>query len=133
MAHLLKRGYEPINMKYLLILLLVFSLVNCSSNKGSTISKELSWLLNAVPEREANKAIKSGDLRYLGIVGISIQVPLFNRECINEDRVRFIQISDLVDSYEQIKLQAIAPVYAESYNYHMLQYYKRNKLNQCGT
>jgi len=133
MAHLLKRGYEPINMKYLLILLLVFSLVNCSSNKESTISKELSWLLNADPEREAKKAIKSGDLRYLGIVGISIQVPFFNRECINEDRVRFIQISDLVDSYEQIKLQAIAPVYAKSYNYHMLQYYKRNKLNQCGT
>ena len=120
-------------MKHLLVLILALSLFNCSSQNESITSNDLGWLLNADPELDAKQAIKSGDLRYFGVVGMSIQVPFFNRECISNDRVNFIQISDLVESYEQEKLQAIAPIYAFNYNLYMSKYYKKHNLKDCGS
>jgi len=120
-------------MKYLLVVILALSLFNCSSQNESIASNDLRWLLNADPEIDAKKAIESGDLRFFGVIGMSIQVPLFNRECISNDRVNFIQISDLVESYEQEKLQAIAPIYAFNYNLHMSKYYKQHSLKDCGS
>ena len=107
----------------------IFLLVGCATS--NEIEGELSWVLNANPEKDADLAIRKGDIRLYGIAGMFINVPFFDESCISNEKVKFIQISDLIESYEQNKLQVIAPVYAEAYNFRMLQHWKSIGKKQC--
>jgi hypothetical protein len=109
----------------------VFLMAGCQpANKHEN---DLSWLLTAEPSLDAEQAIHQGDLRYIGISGMFISVPFVDNKCINENTVRLIRVSDVIESYEQKKLQAIAPIYAEAYNFKILQHQKKQGQSQCGT
>lgn len=118
-------------MKLKLVFLLILFLSGCQET--NKFEEDLRWLLYADPIKDAKLALSEGDTRYFGVVGMFINVPLFDENCITEKTVRFIRISDLIESYEQNKLQAIAPVYAEAYNFQILQYQKDNGQKQCGS
>ncbi|MBD1391208.1 hypothetical protein IC617_17415 [Neiella sp. HB171785] len=115
------------NFKFFAFMILLLT----ACQEANQIEKDLEWLLHADPVKDAKKAISVGDLRYVGTIGMFADVPWFAPECISEETVRLIQVSDLVESYEQNKLQAIAPVYATAYNYQILQYQKKHGLKQC--
>lgn len=115
--------------KIIVTIVAVLLLVGCAAK--SEIEGELAWLLHAEPEKDAELAIRKGDIRFIGVVGMFFSVPFFEETCVTNEKVRFIQISDLIESYEQRKLQAIAPIYAEAYNFRMLQHWKSLGKKQC--
>ncbi|GIU36036.1 hypothetical protein TUM3794_04570 [Shewanella colwelliana] len=118
-------------MKLRILFLVIFSLLGCEYRGESKISEELKWLLNADPKEDFEKSIASGDRRFVGVIGMFITVPYFDEECITDDKVRLIQISDMVDSYEQEKLQAIAPIYASTFNLYMLKHWNTHGIKPC--
>ena len=118
-------------MKLLIPFLVMFSLLGCENKFESRVTEDLRWLLNADPKDDFEKSIASGDRRFVGVIGMFITVPYFDEECITDDKVRLIQISDMVDSYEQEKLQAIAPIYASTFNLYMLKHWNTHGIKPC--
>jgi hypothetical protein len=118
-------------MKLLIFLLVLFSLLGCEDKFDNRVTDELRWLLIADPEEDFEKSIADGDLRFVGVIGMSRTVPYFDEKCVTEEKVRFIQISDMVNSYEQEKLQAIAPIYAENFNLYMLKHWNAHGIKRC--
>ncbi|MEM5495827.1 hypothetical protein WNY77_00310 [Paraglaciecola mesophila] len=118
-------------MKLLIPFLVMFSLLGCEDKFDSRITEDLRWLLDADPKEDFEKSISSGDLRFVGVIGMFSTVPYFDEKCVTEDKVRFIQISDMVNSYEQEKLQAIAPVYASNFNLYMLKHWNEHGIKRC--
>ncbi|MCW8092250.1 hypothetical protein [Alteromonas sp. ASW11-130] len=119
------------NKAICLIVAIIF-LASCTDAKVGERDNGLEWLLKANPEIDAKKAIRSGDTRFIGVMGMLLKVvPRIDKNCDPGRNVRYINIDDVINSYEERKLQAIAPVYAEAYNHYMLQYGRENNVQVC--
>jgi hypothetical protein len=97
------------------------------------ISEVMGWLYSAEPAQDYHSAISRKDYRFIGVNGYSSYVPGVNPTCIlNDSDVRLIAgTSDAVLNYEHAKLIAIAQVYANEYNIHMLTYRKEHLGLKC--
>jgi len=102
-----------------------------NSDKGDSeltelIKADMGWLYKANPSVDAEKAIKDGDFRYIGIYGYTLSVPGVDGSCLRDksgemsmdsSNVKPIGgTSDVVVNYEHAKLIAIAREYAYFYN-----------------
>lgn len=114
--------------------LFIFSMLisACSSNNSSS-KIDLNYLYYADPAEDVRKAINNKDYKFYGISGISLRVPKISRECINIDKdVKMMAgNSEVTFSYEEEKFNALAEVYADNYNFHMMIYLKDKGLYQC--
>lgn len=119
------------NKAIYLIVAIIF-LASCTDTKVAERDNGLEWLLKANPETDAKKAIRSGDTRFIGLMGMLLnEVPRIDKNCDPGENVRYISFDDVINSYEERKLQAIAPVYAEAYNHYIMQYGKENNVQVC--
>lgn len=83
--------------------------------------QKLQWLDAADPQKDAQQAIKKGDLRLLGLATKALHIPGVNKEDSyryeKECGVQLIDgISDVVRSDEHLRLMQKARSYALKYN-----------------
>lgn len=103
---------------------------SCTSHKAS--NEDFNWILTASPENNAISAAKDGDYRLIGISGILVnEVPPIDKSCEFGSNVKYLNIDDVIDSYAEKRFQVLAPVYAESYNYHLITYLRKNGVEIC--
>ena len=96
----------------------------------------LEWVLTADPQADAISSVRDGDNRLIGIAGILEQfnrVPLIDTSCKYGKNVKYLQMDDVIDSYKEEKSQAIAPVYAKAYNYHLINHLKSKNISVCNS
>ncbi len=118
--------------KFIYLTVVIVVLASCTNTKVEKRDNGLEWLLEANPETDAKKAIRSGDLRFIGLVGMLLkEVPRIDKNCDPGGNVRYISLDDVINSYEERKLQAIAPIYAEAYNHYIMQYGRENNVHVC--
>jgi hypothetical protein len=117
--------------KYWLIIVSIF-ISACNANSSSP-KIDLNYLYYANPVEDVKKAISKKDYRFYGIYGASLRVPKISRECINVDKDIKIMAgnSEVTFSYEEQKFNALAQVYADNYNFHMMIYLKDKGLYNC--
>ena len=107
----------------LIIAVLVFAITACAtdSKELDPNTQKLQWLDAADPQADAQQAIKTGDLRLLGMATRSVSIPGVetNRILKYETKcgVQLIEgISDVVRSDEHLRLMQKARSYALKYN-----------------
>jgi hypothetical protein len=98
-----------------------FSILGCASTPNDPYVQKLQWLDAADPQKDAQEAIKKGDLRLLGLATRSVNIPGVTQEetLAYEQKcgVQLIEgISDVVRSDEHLRLMQKARSYALSYN-----------------
>ncbi len=111
-------------MKYLLLTSCLFLIIGgCGSGSKhlDPYVQKLQWLDAADPQKDAEQAIKVGDLRLLGLAQRSVNIPgVSNEESSkyeNNCGVQLIEgISDVVRSDEHLRLMQKARGYALKYN-----------------
>ncbi|WP_027330423.1 hypothetical protein [Marinimicrobium agarilyticum] len=119
-------------MKIFKIALLAFLISSCTSN--GTRGEDFSWILTASPESDAISAAKKGDYRLIGISGMLVnEVPLLDKNCEYDKKVKYLNVDDVIDGYAEKRYQVIAPIYAESYNYHLIKYLRKNGVEICNS
>ncbi|WP_024462043.1 hypothetical protein [Marinimicrobium sp. LS-A18] len=119
-------------MKILRIVALALLFSSCAVDKKS--SEEFRWILTASPEDDAISAAKEGDYRLLGISGmLTEEVPLMDKSCEHGSNVKYLSLDNVIDSYAERRYQAIAPVYAEAYNFHLIKYLRKNGVEICNS
>lgn len=124
-------------VKNLILGVLVILLFGCEKSEFEVAqSKEvekMKWLLHASPSDDFESAINKKDFRFIALYGTTNIVPKINKSCINMKRdVKFIEgSSEILIGYEHVKLNAIAHVYADDYNFRMLRYLEENQLFKC--
>jgi len=125
-------------MRFLLSIALLLSLVACKEK--SDFEKEqdryvevMSWLNDADPRKDFERAIENNDFRFMGIYGYSLQVPTVKASCLDYDRdINPIEgTSDAIMGYKHAKMIAIARTYAEDYNSRMRYYLEQNTDFKC--
>ena len=116
-------------LRVIFISLLVSS---CSESKTDS----LEWVLTADPANDAKEAAGKGDYRLIGVGNMMPQlktVPLIYRDCNYGSNVRYLMMDDRVESYEEAKHQAIAPVYAETYNLVLIEHLRAQGIDICNS
>lgn len=111
-----------------------FSILISACNTNTSSPKiDLNYLYYANPAEDVKDAISKKDYRFYGIYGASLRVPYISRKCINVDKDIKIMAgnSEVTISYEEKNFNALAQVYAENYNFHMMIYLKDKGLYQC--
>jgi len=109
-------------MKLLVLIgFLVLAFAGCASTPNDPYVQKLQWLDAADPQKDAQEAIKKGDLRLLGLATRSVNIPGVTKEetLAYEQKcgVQLIEgISDVVRSDEHLRLMQKARSYALSYN-----------------
>ena len=111
-------------MKYpSLIILLLFGTTGCAGNYPplEPYVQKLQWLDAADPQTDAEQAIKTGDLRLLGLATRDINIPgVSKQESYKYEQKCGVQlidgISDVVRSDEHLRLMQKARSYALKYN-----------------
>jgi hypothetical protein len=108
---------------FLIIAVLVFAITACATDLKAVDpnTQKLQWLDAADPQSDAKQAIKTGDLRLLGMATRSVSIPGVetNRILKYETKcgVQLIEgISDVVRSDEHLRLMQKARSYALKYN-----------------
>ena len=107
----------------LIVTALVLAMSGCATDSKALDpnAQKLQWLDAAEPQADAQQAIKTGDLRLLGLATRSISIPgvetaqilKYEMKC----RVQLIDgISDVVRSDEHLRLMQKARSYALKYN-----------------
>ncbi len=88
------------------------------------IIEKMEWLYTAKPREMFLKAINKGDHRFYGVYGISLKVPHVDLKCLDvkKDVIPIKGTADAHLGYEHEKLNAIAWVFASSYNIDMQIY-----------
>ena len=111
-------------MKYILLPGLFFLILNACASSSMAIDpyvQKLQWLDAADPQKDAQQAIKKGDLRLLGLATKALHIPGVKKEDSyqyeKECGVQLIDgISDVVRSDEHLRLMQKARSYALRYN-----------------
>lgn len=108
---------------FILFLMLIFS---CNGVEREDISN----LYFADPTKDLEEDIKAGSLKFKGVAGLRTYYPLAD-ECLLEEFGGEVlsRTAEVLESYEQQKLQAIAVVYAENYNLELSVYIETNNLS----
>lgn len=119
--------------KILVVALLSLFLFSCDGPDNIKVVDEMSWLNQADPMEDFEKAIARSDFRFIGLYGVGAYVPVVNIQCLNPEKdINFVKgTSDGLEGYEHAKLNAIAKVYADNYNIRMLTYLKEHKGFEC--
>lgn len=102
---------------------LVLAMTGCATHSKALDPnvQKLQWLDAADPQADAQQAIKTGDLRLLGIATRSVSIPSVEPDQIltyeTKCGVQLIDgISDIVRSDEHLRLMQKARSYALTYN-----------------
>jgi len=122
-----------INFKIIFFSLCFLLIIGCENNGNSDlILKNLDEIYIANPYEDFEKAIKRKDFRFKGLSLGTLIVP-FISDCLkNEFGVVVIKgTTHSPESYEHVKLNAIATAYAETYNINMLSFLAENNLSKC--
>ena len=106
---------------FVLTAFLLIAISGCASTPKDPYVQKLQWLDAADPQTDAQEAIKKGDLRLLGLVGRSVNIPGVSNEETPEYEIKCgVQlidgVSDVVRSDEHLRLMQKARSYALSYN-----------------
>ena len=118
----------------LIILITIFFTVGCENKTKyeEEISNRYKKIESAIPIEDLNHSIKHDDFRLYGIANNVLIIPLASDCLINEFGYKLLAgPSHASINYEQKKLNAIARVYVESYNYSLLVYLDDNNLSDC--
>lgn len=111
-------------MKYLLLSTTLFLLMGGCSTSSKALDpfvQKLQWLDAADPQKDAQQAIKKGDLRLLGLATRTVNIPGVKKdESYKYEKKCGVQlidgISDVVRSDEHLRLMQKARSYALKYN-----------------
>ena len=110
-------------MKSSIIISLLFLTSGCIGDGKSLdpYAQKLQWLDAANPQTDAQQALKTGDLRLLGLATRSVNIPGVKKEDTlkyeSKCGVQLIEgISDVVRSDEHLRLMQKARSYALKYN-----------------
>lgn len=120
-------------MRKILSLLLCCFLFACSDKVEN---KDLyDWILTADPEKDAISAARSGDKTLIGISSMSgNELPTAGGyKCQTPKNIRFLKLDDLIETYAEQKYNALAGIYADSYNYHLFKYFRAQGHNICNS
>jgi hypothetical protein len=108
---------------FLIVTALVLALTGCATDSKALDpnTQKLQWLDAADPQADAQQAIKTGDLRLLGMATRSVSIPGVETDQILKYEmkcgVQLIEgISDVVRSDEHLRLMQKARSYALRYN-----------------
>jgi hypothetical protein len=108
---------------FLIVTALVMAVSGCATDSKALDPnvQKLQWLDAADPQSDAQQAIKTGDLRLLGMATRSINIPGVSQDQIlkyeTKCGVQLIEgISDVVRSDEHLRLMQKARSYALKYN-----------------
>lgn len=116
---------------------LIFFISSCGKTDEEKLNleiiDEMGWLYKADPIADAQSFIEKGDFRFRGVYGIARIIPNIEKKCIDiENDVVYIKgTSDALETYEHQKLNAIAKIYAETFNIYMLFYLNENDKYEC--
>ncbi len=118
-------------MRILFAFVLMGLLLACSESQ--TNRDEYQSILTADPESDAISAARSGDRTLIGLSGLFGHViPDVAWNPFNKPQdVRYLKIDDVIDSYAETKFNALAPVYAERYNYNLRKYFDAKGQDIC--
>ncbi|WP_445364608.1 hypothetical protein ACJJIQ_10925 [Microbulbifer sp. ANSA003] len=117
-----------------IIHVIVISLLASSCSVSENSEAEFGWILVADPKEDAILSASNGDLRLIGLSGMILsEVSLMDKSCEYGSNVRYLKIDDVIDSYAERKYQAIAPVYAEMYNHHLIKYLRQEGIEVCNS
>ena len=120
-------------MRILFAFVLLCLLLACSESQ--TNKDEYEWILTADPESDAISAARSGDRTLIGLSGLFVNVipDVTGSPCNKPKDVRYFRIDDVIDSYAEAKFNALAPVYAEHYNYYLRKYFDAKGQDICNS
>lgn len=120
-------------MRKLFTFALLCLLLACSDSQ--TNRDEYKWILTADPENDAVSAGRSGDRTLIGVSGLFGRVipDVRGIPCDKPHDVRYLKIDDVIDSYAERKFNALAPIYAELYNYNLRKYFDAKGLDICNS
>lgn len=105
----------------------------CSCGGDNEVTHNFEILYEANPVTDAEKSIKNGDLRFMGLDNHDIKVPGVDPQCrFTKEKVKIIDgTSHFHQSYEVAKFNALAKVYAQYYNSRMSMYFDEKQLKFC--
>ncbi|GLR69566.1 hypothetical protein [Agaribacter marinus] len=117
----------------LFIFALLGLLFACSDSQ--TNRDGYDWVLTADPESDAISAAHSGDRALIGVSGLFGRVipDVRGIPCDKPQDVRYLKIDDVIDSYAERKFNALAPIYAELYNYNLREYFDAKGQDICNS
>ena len=120
-------------MRILFAFVLLCFLLACSESQ--TNKDEYEWILTADPESDAISAARSGNRTLIGLSGLFVNVipDVTGSPCNKPKDVRYLRIDDVIDSYAETKFNALAPVYAEHYNYYLRKYFDAKGQDICNS
>jgi hypothetical protein len=124
---------SELGMRILFAFVLLCFLLACSESQ--TNKDEYEWILTADPESDAISAARSGDRTLIGLSGLFVNVipDVTGSPCKKPKDVRYFRIDDVIDSYAETKFNALAPVYAEHYNYYLRKYFDAKGQDICNS
>jgi hypothetical protein len=110
-----------------------FFLLGCSEQQS--VQEGYDWILTADPESDANVAAKSGDKTLIGISGMfGSEIPVADGyKCAKPQDIRYLKIDDVIDSYAEQKYNALAEIYAGTYNTHLRKYFNARGQDICNS
>jgi hypothetical protein len=113
------------------IIIILFFLIGCVTDSKALDPniQKLQWLDAADPQADAQQAVKTGDLRLLGMATRSINLPGVKADQVMkyDEKCGFQLIdgiSDVVRSDEHLRLMQKARSYALTYNTVIMKYCK---------
>jgi hypothetical protein len=120
-------------MRKLFFCFLFAFLFACSDSQ--TNRNGYDWVLTADPQDDAISAARSGDRTLIGVSGLFGQaIPdIRGIPCDKPKDVRYLKIDDVIDSYAERKFNALAPIYAELYNYKLREYFDAKGQDICNS
>ena len=116
-------------------LIIIGLLIGCSAQENvvplnlasaDSVKNSIRTLEGADPAQDIERAIKKGDLRFIGVMGYSLIVPGvedYHERYEKNNGVRIIEgASDFILSDDVQRLNELATDYAERYNKLLLEY-----------
>jgi len=107
-------------MKFILVLLLIFSLSALADSDLNSYEEKLSWIETANVESDFKKAIEKNDYRIKCVLGYALECPgIKNREGLSYSVIK--STGDVITSDRHEKLLDMVREYARTYNKLLLE------------